>query len=362
MDAESPDSSKPRKRRLRRVLVLAIIVLVGAGAVLAARNPKYLRIAWLYITAPKERPQLSADNLELIIRSDKLVYAVGETPRIYAALVNKSGRSLYLAQPLEGSDIMRFPLVQFAVTPPKDALPPQKFGRCGNTAGITSGAFVCVPPGGSLQLSNRFLDEGLPALLGRGAGEYRFRLSYSTNSTDKRSWSGTPATADESAKIRVEPFLSHVPRITVHSNELVLRFDMNYDYLLQLLEHGDRVNAFSIIRQYRSAPGAQFPEYLARSLVDALQRDESFQYQKPSEAVLSALELYVDCAPPEVVESTWNRCIANAIRGDQPDLSFPYTSKYLPQLVRLIAKSPIEEREARLHLLLCAGTSIIGDH
>ncbi len=172
------------------------------------------------------RPVIEADQFELTIVADKDVYTVGEKPRITATLTNNSKQSVMLVRSLDGSDMGRYPRFQWTVTAPSDALPLQQLGRCGNTNPIMPGDFVSLAPGDQLDLAASW--SGVPwNELDRGPGTYALQAVYSTDSDDVNQWIGGPLVDDDrNAKVReIGPLYSRVPRVTVTSNVIKVRFD-----------------------------------------------------------------------------------------------------------------------------------------
>jgi hypothetical protein len=171
------------------------------------------------------RPTVEASDFELTIAADKDEYAVGEQPVITVTLANHSDEDVMLAHLLDGSDFGRFPQYVWTITAPEGAPAPQAIGRCGNTNPITTGAFFTLRAGESVELDTAWCPVHLQAL-NRGPGVYSIQANYSTDDDDPRSWIGGPLSGQalREKQRAIAPLLDQVPRLTLKSNTLDLRF------------------------------------------------------------------------------------------------------------------------------------------
>ncbi|GMW01674.1 MAG: hypothetical protein AMXMBFR84_28110 [Candidatus Hydrogenedentota bacterium] len=255
------------KRRFRLYAIAVAIALLGYAG-------WYLLQGWpVLVAGGLTRPAMPADAFELAIATDKTEYGVGEKVAITAILTNRSGKTVYLARPLDGSERGRSPVARFTVEAPPSALPKEQLGLCGNTNPIDTGAFVEVPDGGSLPL---VIDGGfwLNYELNRGAGEYRIQMTYSTEATEPSAWVGGPMQplAENRILLSIAPYLSCVPRIKVVSNEVVLSFKSRYPSPIAALQQGDLEAVKFGLREIEAMDTAARPADYTTAALDALTR------------------------------------------------------------------------------------------
>lgn len=325
--------------RLRRVKVVLVILVIVATFV------AYSEIG------PRMRREVAADKFELVLTADRDAYQLGERPKFSLKLKNKSLRGVLLVPALDGSDIGRYPLVEWSVTPPPDALPIEQYLRCGNTNPLRIFDFRIIPPRFSLDVCATWCG-GPRAELERGPGEYAVQVTYSTMETDLDRWLGGPMWPGllHAARIKAGPLLAQVPRFTVASNTLKIRFESPFASPAAMLRTGTLKQAMLALREIETA-GPQADDVSA--VIDALARFRSeakHEYRNFAKRALPMLNEHTDAAPLErlwtVVEETVRDPDSHAPFGEQFDYEMHL------DLLPLIFKMQAPEREARLIYLL----------
>lgn len=207
-------------------LVISLLAVAGAVAAIALLTANSEGV-W----GATERPVAKKGDFILKLSADKAVYSLGETPKFTATIENRTQNAVYVVPALDGSSAgMRYPLVQFTVTRPKNATPLQGIGRCGNTNNISPADFLRVPPKKSVDIlgwagihSQTFSDEG----------DYVVTVTYSTKAENKR-WYGFMGPLKNKATIN--RLLKGVPSMTLSSNTVSIRFGSGHPLTTQQQE------------------------------------------------------------------------------------------------------------------------------
>ncbi len=255
--------------------------------------------------ATSDRDVIDASDFELLLSMDKTEYELGEKPKCSVKLINRSNKRVMLIRPLDGSTRGRFPQFMWTYTVPEDALPRQPWLGCGNTNPITPGDFFTLGAGQSVELGTSW---GAIASneLDRGPGEYTVQVIYSTDQSDVRGWLGGPLGDKESLRLAnyIDPLLSQVPRFSVTSNAVTIRFNPLGD-IAHVLRNGTRNQVLVAVR---TTQWADRDSEIADALVDALIRlkptQPSFDYEYARLAILIFDHLHY-CAGPEEMDRLW---------------------------------------------------------
>ncbi len=194
-----------------------------------------------------DRPLLDDGVLVLKLTVNKTEFELGEIPDFSVTLVNEGDHPVPFVYPLDGSNFGRSPKMRMEVTPPEDALPASQVWLCGNTGGISEGAFDVIPPGGEVSFPITVLGYELQ----RGPGVYKVQATYSTAETNIGSWLGGPLTPEQFRRMRNQfgRLLSKVPRYTVASN--FVEFEVKWPYAsdAEALQSGPSVDALFAYRR-----------------------------------------------------------------------------------------------------------------
>ena len=165
-----------------------------------------------------ERVEAKTNDFTLTLSARQPQIKLGHAPTITASLTNHSGTTVTLVPALDGSEMGRYPRVNFVVVPPEDAPAPEELLRCGNTNNIQPRDFVAVGDGESLDPTGEWLR--LREHLFTGPGTYRIQLTYDTRETRPESWYGFMGPLKR--KSTIDRKLSKVPRMYLESNVLTI--------------------------------------------------------------------------------------------------------------------------------------------
>lgn len=304
-------------------------------------------VGWSY-AAPHLRRVIPPEQIELVIASDKSTYMIGECPKISATLTNQSGHTITLVPAIDGSAGRRYPLVKFSVQAPPNAMEEEVLFGCGNVNSLEPSDFHVLPASGQLELLGPW--GGAPwTALNRGLGEYIVKLTYDTNETDVELWLGGPLALPQNAiaERRVSALLGEVPRFTVTSNSLKLRFENPYANAEDMLRNGSIAQAKIAMRMIeageaiRDLPGALTDSVLKNANWDSGEFREylSFVLKKLAESISES-----DLARFWPVLSLDSRT-----HGQRP---FFYSSPNRLNMLRMVLRCPGPNREGRLLDLL----------
>ncbi|MDZ4859331.1 MAG: hypothetical protein SGI88_10130 [Candidatus Hydrogenedentes bacterium] len=321
---------------------------LGFGIALALA----LYAGWTF-AAPNVRTHLPPEQLELVLASDKPVYAIGEQPKITATLTNRSGQTIALVPALDGSDSGRYPLVKFTVAAPPDALPEVQYGRCGNTNPLLVTDFTIV------QANERFDVYGewggpSPTALDRGPGEYTIQLIYSTDDPDVNAWHGGPLTPTQQkvAQLKFGALLGKVPRFTVTSNVLKIRFENPFSNIEEMLRKGTIEQSSFALRMISTEHAS---ENLPAVLVEAIARFGDASNPGNRAFRMEALKRFQPLAKPSDADMLW-QVVSDSISATGMGDSYWIDDYDLREpLVNAVLISP-DDRDERLIELFCVRT------
>jgi hypothetical protein len=175
----------------------------------------------LSITYPAPARKSAIDKeFTLTLNTDKLTIRLGEQPTFSAIVTNNTQKEVLLVPALDGStSSMRYPLIHFDVTKPKDAPKPEVWGRCGNTNNITKNDFQKVPKGKSLEILSgwsTYLSNEFTAV-----GTYTVQVTYATDGKPDQ-WHGFMGALTPVYKSNIRHLLSKVPIMKLKSNVVTI--------------------------------------------------------------------------------------------------------------------------------------------
>ncbi len=136
----------------------------------------------------------NAQNLEVILTTDKSVYETGESPIVSVEIRNTRDTPILLVGSLDGSTSKaRYPYCWFEVYDPQGTLLlPQKHSFCGNTNELRQEDFVLVQPHKTFNPYDKgfFPKYDIKHWKPQQPGTYRIAFNYSTNATNPTEWHG----------------------------------------------------------------------------------------------------------------------------------------------------------------------------
>lgn len=236
--------------KLRNVSLAASLLLVMASAILwrsNAQNAVPLQSATLDSTSstsatpiPKATPALTCT-----LTIERTTYTVGEVPLMRVKIRNNLPNPIYLVGRLDGSDYrMRYPYCYFDVIDSAGRKPPPMFRGCGNVDELQVRDLVQVEPNSYFDPSISHYDHlynnssqqttgyrfpiaqlsNDPRIFGSKTtfirpGTYKVRFVYSTQSPSFDEWQ-----ANKDSEPLSEPLFKQIPRVTIESNTVTLRF------------------------------------------------------------------------------------------------------------------------------------------
>lgn len=182
--------------------------------------------ATYFLSAASGQENTSAP-LRCSISTNKKLYKRGEVPKIQVRIKNEGEKAIYLSHSLDGSqEKMRYPYCYFEIKDSKGKRVETRVLRCGNTNPLEPESFAKVEPKATFDLSTGLHSTQL-YLFAKNAkpGTYKLRFTYSTQSPDIEKWLGDGRLGQNSEKDRkLLALLQQVPKSTIRSNELTLRF------------------------------------------------------------------------------------------------------------------------------------------
>ncbi|GAA4344672.1 hypothetical protein [Flaviaesturariibacter amylovorans] len=167
------------------------------------------------------------EGLSCSITSDKSCYRVGEVPRLKVTIRNNGREAVLLPGSLDGSAAGdRLPHAYFTIDKPRpDTV---RIAQCKTHNPLAPDDFRLLPPGGNFDpQGSGFFDDHLARQKEsyRNPGTYRIRFYYSTDGTNDGFHTSRWLPQGSAAQAQLDVLLRQVPRITLRSNELVLRFE-----------------------------------------------------------------------------------------------------------------------------------------
>ncbi|MES2331694.1 MAG: hypothetical protein V4539_18955 [Bacteroidota bacterium] len=168
-----------------------------------------------------------AADFTCTLSSDKMIYKLGEVPKLDVRVINETLQPAYLVGSLDGSDLKwRMPYCYFTIDKPKpDTV---VFLRCGNSNPIREIEIKLIKPKEKFNPYEPIDNYGffgdhasMQKETFRNPGVYKIQFHYSTNTQDTRNFIGNFGiwTADADS-VKLKELLRRVPRIDLVSNPI----------------------------------------------------------------------------------------------------------------------------------------------